>query len=64
MKTVRYSLKTPTGHITVRVPVKQLEIYNVIRNQYLVDEEAFSEARRLYIEQYPEEAREFYGEKM
>ncbi len=66
IKTVDYNLKTERGHLRVRVPVKQMEIFGEIRyeERFQNDREAFREARKIYKEKYPEEAREFYGDRV
>ncbi len=38
------------------------EIFSEISDKYPEDRDAFREAKKRYIAQYPEEAREFYGD--
>jgi hypothetical protein len=64
METEKYTIFIPGGTMTVIIPLKEMEILRTLDQKVFKTQwEALDESKRLYMEQYPQEAKEFYEEK-
>jgi hypothetical protein len=64
METVKYNLRLESGTtLYIRIPLEMMQMYSQIRDQYQPDEKAMMEAKKMFVQKYPEEADQYFPKK-